>query len=90
MNLNDCELSSPKAIVDAFAQYFGSVYIKHDSQYNFNNSLEVAPQLFVSASHMSQNDVFLVLKNCKDTRHFYYRTGWRSLFFTKGLCRCLG
>ena len=67
MRYNDRELSCPQAIVNAFAHHFSNVYIKSDCLAPFCTTNETAAQLSVTITSLSEKDILLALKNCKNT-----------------------
>ncbi|XP_063909845.1 uncharacterized protein LOC135127332 [Zophobas morio] len=67
MRYDDRELTCPQAIVNAFAHHFSNVYIKSDCLAPFCTTNETAAQLSVTITSLSEKDILLALKNCKNT-----------------------
>ena len=63
---NNTELYSPN-MINAFADYFKSVYSESDPSSCPSTNLELAPQLFVSCDSFSEHDIFLALKSSKNS-----------------------
>ena len=67
MRYKDSDLSSPTDIVDAFGEFFDSVYINSDPLYADSLISDIAPQLNVSVDSVTEEDILFALKKSKDT-----------------------
>ena len=66
MKYNDAELNTPDSIIEGFAKYFNDVYKISNSNSTLPN-VNINSSVFVNITHMSENDIFLALKNCKNS-----------------------
>ena len=67
MHFNDSQLTSPEEIVNAFGEYFNSVYIASNDDICPSFAFDKSSQLFVSIDSLTENDVFLALKKSKNS-----------------------
>mgnify|MGYP005985379291 FL=1 len=65
MNFNNQKLTTPEGIVNAFGEYFKSVY--NPSNVNITIPAKTLYSHPVSVTNMSQDEVIAALKSSKDT-----------------------
>ena len=66
MEFNNVKLESPQSIVNAFGEYFSSVYVKSDPN-NLPSTLHLIQNLNLTISYISEDEIIEALKSCKNT-----------------------